>query len=92
MNEEEAKEKAHLKTVWAVKRIFFDHYKTFLSLNLHLKDDDTHQDIMAELEEKTDEGMNIGKALKRSMATHRSKFDGLFEYDENEEEDEQEDE
>ena len=92
MNEEEAKEKAHLKTVWAVKRIFFDHYKTFLSLNLHLKDDDTHQDIMAELEEKTDQGMNIGKALKRSMAKHRSKFDGLFEYDEDEEEDEQEDE
>ena len=45
---------------------------------------------MAELEEKTDEGMNIVKTLKRSMAKHRSKFDGLFEYDEDEEEDEDE--
>ena len=92
MTEEEAKEKAYLKTLWAVKRIFFDRYTTFLSLNLHLKDDDTHQDIMTELEEKTDEGKNIGKALKRTMAKHRSKFDGLFEYDEHEEDEEEEDE
>ena len=51
MDEEEAKENAHEKTLWLVKRIFFDNHLTFLSLNFHLKDDDTHQELMAELEE-----------------------------------------
>ena len=36
-NEEDARAKAHEKTLWLVKRIFFDRYATFLSLNLHLK-------------------------------------------------------
>ena len=37
---------------------------------------------MAELKEKTDEGMDIDKALKRIMGRHRPKFDNLFDYDE----------
>ena len=37
---------------------------------------------MAELEEKTDEGMNADKALKRTMGRYRPKFDNLFDYDE----------
>lgn len=82
MDEDEAKEKAHEKTLWLVKRIFFDNYLTFLSLNFHLKDDDTHQELMAELEEKTDEGVDIDKALKRIMGRYRSKFDNLFDYNE----------
>ena len=82
MDEEEAKEKAHEKTLWLVKRIFFDYYLTFLLLNFHLKDDDTHQELMAELEEKTDEGMDFDKALKRIMGRYRPKFDNLFDYDE----------
>ena len=55
MDEEQAKEKAHKKTLWLVKRIFFDYYLSFLSLDFHLKDDDTHQELMAQLEEKMDE-------------------------------------
>ena len=52
LNEEDAKEKAHEKTLWLVKRIFFDRYATFLSLNLPLKNNETHQEIMDYLEEK----------------------------------------
>ena len=37
---------------------------------------------MAELEEKTDEGVDIDKALKRIMNRYRSKFDNLFDYNE----------
>ena len=85
MDEEEAKEKVHEKTLWLVKRIFFDYYLSFLSLNFRLKDDDTHQELMAELEEKTDEGMDIDKALKRIMGKYRPKFDNLFDYDESDE-------
>ena len=81
MDEDEAKEKTYEKTLWLVKRIFFDNYLTFLSLNFHLKDDDTHQELMAELEEKTDEGVDIDKALKRIMGRYRPKFDNLFHYD-----------
>ena len=81
MDEEDAKEKAHAKNLWAVKNTFFDHYMAFLSLNIRLKDNETHQDIMEEIEEKMEEGTNIDKALKRIVAKHRSKFDSLFEYD-----------
>ena len=41
---------------------------------------------MTELEEKLEKGMDINKALKRVLAKHRSKFDILFQYDEDEEE------
>ena len=37
---------------------------------------------MAELEEKTDEGMNADKALKRIMGRYRPKVDNLFDSDE----------
>ena len=40
---------------------------------------------MAELEEKTDEGMDIDKTLKRIMGRYRAKFDNLFDYDESDE-------
>ena len=52
MGEDQAKEKANRKTLWAVKRIFFNSYKDFLSSYLHLKDNDSHQDIVEDLEEK----------------------------------------
>ena len=85
MDKEEAKENAHEKTLWLVKRIFFDYYLSFLSLNYHLKDDDTHQELMAELEEKTDEGMDIDKASKRIIGRYQPKFDNLFNYAESDE-------
>ena len=53
----------------------FDYFLTF---SIWSKDDDTHQ----ELDEKTHDGMDIGKALKRIMARYRPKFDSLLDYDE----------
>ena len=89
MNEEDAREKAHEKTLWLVKRIFFDLYATFLSLNLHLKNSETHQEIMDDLEEKPDKGMDVDKSIKKSMVQHKAKFDQPFEYDETDEEEEE---
>ena len=62
-----------------------------MSLNFHLKDDDTHQELMAELEEKTAEGMDIDKAVKRIMGRYRPKFDILFDYDESDEDESEND-
>ncbi len=63
MSEDEAKDKANRKIHWALKRIFFDKYKDFLSSYLHLKDHINHLDIVEELEEKLDKGMDIKTKL-----------------------------
>ena len=84
MNEDQAKEKANRKTRWAVKQHFFNSYKDFLSNHIHLKDNDTHEEILNELEEKMDRGADINKALSRVMLKHRVKFDVLFHPDEEE--------
>ncbi len=85
MEEDRAKEKAYTKTLWVVKRIFFEDYLSFLWSNIHLKDNDTHQEIMADLEENLEKGVDINKALKRVIAKHRAKFDVLFDEEEEEE-------
>ncbi len=41
---------------------------------------------MDDLEQKISDGMDIRKALKRVLAEHRTKFDSLFLYDEDTEE------
>ena len=92
MSEELAKEKADMKTSWAVKRIFFNNYEDFLSHYINLKDDETHQEIEYDLEKKVKQGMDINKALKRVMPKHRAKFDGLFQYGEEENEEEEDSE
>ena len=86
MDEELAEEKAYMKTLWALQRTFFNNYMAYLWSNSHLKEDETHQEIMDDLEEKIDGGMNIHKALKRVIAKHRAKFDGLFQQEEDEDE------
>ena len=91
MSEDQAKEKANRKTIWAVKQIFFSNYKDFLLSSLYLKDNDTHQDIVEDFERKVDTGMDINKALNRVMPKHQFKFDGLFQQDEREDEDDYED-
>jgi uncharacterized protein YoaH (UPF0181 family) len=91
MDDELAKEKANVKTLWAVKRYFFESYETFLSLGIHLKDDDTHQEIMDDIEEKIDKGVSEGKAIKRVIAKHRAKFEGIFQREEDEEMEDNED-
>ena len=90
MSEDQATEKADMKTQWAVKRNFFARFKDFLSSYLHLKDDETYQDIVWDLEEKIEKGMDINKAIHRIMAKHEEKFNALFQADEEEEYDEDE--
>ena len=90
MDEDLAEEKAGAKVAWAVKRDFFDSYGTFLSQNVHLKDDDTHQEIVADLEEKTDKGVDVSKALKITLAKYRPKFEGLFQMDKEDDDDNEE--
>lgn len=78
MDEDAAKEKAYIKTLWAVKKVFFKCYEEFLKPYIFLKDDDTHQDIIDDLEKKLNMGANANTALRRVMVKHRTRFDGLF--------------
>ena len=77
------------KPFWAVKQIFFNKYKDFLSSYLHLKDNGTHQDIAEDLEEKVNKGMEVNKALNRVMPKLHTKFDGLLQLNEDEENEEE---
>lgn len=93
MDEETAKEKAHEKVLWAVKRNFFDNYSAFLWHNAYLEDDDIHIDILSDIAEKVqDKGMNVQKAVNRAVAKHKSKLDRLFQYEDEQGEDESESE
>ena len=46
-----------------------------------LEEDETHQDILADIEEKTERGMDAYKAVRRVLPEHKHKFESLFEYD-----------
>ena len=89
MNEDQASEKANMKTQWAVKRNFFARFKDFLSSYLHLKDDEAYQDIVWDIEDKMEKGMDINKAINRITAKHETKFSALFYPVEDEEYDEE---
>ncbi len=82
MNEDQAKEKADRKIRWAFKRIFFDKYMDFLLSYLHLKDDETHREVLEDIEERVDKGMDVHKALNRVIPRHQAKFKGLFHLEE----------
>ncbi len=84
--QEQAREKAYIKTTWALKRVFFDQLTSFLWEFVHLKEDETYQEIMGDIEEKMDNGVDVNIVLKRVITKHRAKFDGLFEYADDEEE------
>ena len=90
LTNEEAKEKAHIKVLWAVKRIFFDDYSNFLQQNIHLDEDETHQKIMSDLQSKIENGMNTKDALSRTLVKHKPKFEGLFNYQSESEDDQSE--
>ena len=91
MSAHQAREKANIKTLWAVKRSFFAKFKDFLSSYVHLKDENTYQEIIGDLEEKMEKGVDINKALNRVVSNYKSKFTGLF-HEESEEEEEEEEE
>ena len=92
LTEEDANDKADRKMLWAVKRNFFDRFKDYLSSNMRLKDNFTYQEVVEDLQERLDKGVDINKALRRVILLHRSKFDALFETEEEEEEEMEEEE
>jgi len=90
MTDDLAREKSNIKTLWAVKRSFFNKYRDFLSMYMHLKDDETFQDILADIEGKLDAGSTIHKAIIKVMPKHDAQFDGLFLQDEDSSDEEEE--
>ena len=83
MDEDQAGEKAYEKSLWAIKRAFFDYYRTFLRNEYHLVDHITHSMITDELGDRImgREGIPIDKAINSILAKHKGKFDALFHYD-----------
>ncbi len=66
-SEDQARDKAEMKTLWAVKKHFFDNYKGFLINYMSLRDNDAHGDVVCEIEHKMEKGVAVNKAvLKQS--------------------------
>ncbi len=85
-----ARQKAYAKTLLAIKGHFFDYMETFLIQTVQLRDDDALQDIVADIDEKTEKGMDLNKAVKKVLPKHKHKFESLFEFDPEEEDEEEE--
>ena len=47
-----------------------------------LQNDDVHIEIMNDLDQRIYGGLDIDKSLRRVIPKYRSKFDSLFDYDE----------
>ncbi len=77
MDPAEAKEKAYWKTLWAIKRNFFDSFGTFLKQKVELNDDDTYQEIISEIEADVVE-MDVVKAVKRNLPKYKHHFEAFF--------------
>ena len=80
MEDDLARKEAYEKIVWTIKRNFFETYWTFLEDTLLLKEDENHQDILADIVEKTERGMDAYKAVMRVLPKHKHKFESLFVY------------
>ena len=79
---------AYEKIVWAIKSKFFDTYSRFLEETVLLKEDETHQDILLDVQDKPEKGIYryiTFKAVKRVLPKH--KFESLFQYKEDADED-----
>ena len=63
-----------------MKEPFFDTYEEFLEAIVQLEEDDTHQEIIANIEEKMRRGLDSRKAVKRVLPKHKHHFESLFEY------------
>ena len=87
MAEQRAKEKAFERTLWATKSNFFNTYEEFLEATVQLEDDDSHQEIIADIEEKMRRGLDSRKAVKRVLPKHKHQFESLFEYKSDDEDD-----
>ena len=81
MAEDRAREKAYARTVWAIKNDYFDSFGTFLEQTQLIQKDTTYQDILSDIEEKAEGGMDVRKAVKRVLPKHKHKLESLFEFD-----------
>ena len=63
------------------KTIFFDSFGTFLEQIQLIQKETTYQDILSDIEEKVEGGMDVRKAVKRVLPKHKHKFESLFEFD-----------
>ena len=52
-----------------------------------LKEDETHQDIFLDIEDKTEKGIDAFKAVKRVLPKYKQNFESLFQYKEDTDED-----
>ena len=86
MEEGEAAEKARFKTTPDLKRAFFDRYREFLRHHQTLRHDEIHSEILEDLENRVEDGMDVRHAVKRALAKHDHEFAGLLQYEEEEEE------
>ena len=64
MSEQHARKKAYERTLWATKSNFFDTYEEFLEATVQLEEDGTHQEIIADIEEKCEEASTLVRLLK----------------------------
>ena len=67
VSEDRAREKAYARTVWAIKNDFFDSFGTFLEQIQLIQKDETYQDILSDIEENVEGGMDVRKAVKRVL-------------------------
>ena len=81
MAEDRAREKAYARTVSAIKNDFFDSFGTFLEQFQLIQKDTSYQDILSDIEENVEGGMDVCKAVKRVLPKHKHKFESLFEFD-----------
>ena len=86
-DEVRARKKAHDKTLWEIKDDFFHNLEIFLIQTAQLRDDDAFQEIMTDIDEKIEGGMELTKAVRRTLSKHKHQFESLFEYSESEESD-----
>ena len=93
-SQEAAREKARVKTIWAVKKHFFDNYEDFLINYAHLRDNYAHGKVVAEMEQRMeDKKVKAYKAAGRAIARYQVQFDSLLrEVDSGEEDSEEEEE
>ena len=78
MEETNTKEKAHWKRTPEMKSEAFNNYETHLWEYKTLEFNHIHRDILHTMEKRLTDGVDILQAIKRAVAKHKPKFEGLF--------------
>ena len=88
MAEQRDREKAYDRTLWVTKSNFFNTYEDSWKQPHSWKTiKGTHQEIIADIEEKMRWGLDSTKAVKRVLPKHKHQFESLFEYKSDDEDD-----